>query len=35
VNDEEYLLLGYKMQLDKVFEITTANNGLQAVEIVQ
>lgn len=34
VNDELFLLSGYEQTLEEVFEVVTAENGLQAVQIV-
>ena len=35
VNDEPYLLLGYTQQLSERFNVLTAENGLEAVELVK
>lgn len=35
VNDESFVLLAYENQLESSFEITTAENGHQAVKIVK
>jgi CheY-like chemotaxis protein len=34
VNDTQFLLYSYEMQLEDTFQITTAENGLQALQIV-
>jgi len=34
VNDEEFLLHGFKQQLQPYFEVFEATNGLQALNIV-
>lgn len=35
VNDESFIQMAYANQLEPLFNLTTADNGLQAVQIVK
>ena len=35
VNDDQYLLMGYVNQFKPIFNIITAENGYQAVQLVK